>query len=112
VRRCAYKHFSLVLCCEGFLNPASLTQRDEAQRIEVQYRVSVSALSLSPTALSVYGTTWGQAAKPVRSDRRSTLFKTRLLATLYKEARHFRNEKVSKSFEPRFLTTNGRSVAK
>ena len=38
VRRCAYKHFSLVLCCEGCLYPASLTQRDEAQRIEVQYQ--------------------------------------------------------------------------
>ena len=41
VRRFAYKHFYLVLCCEDFLNPASLTQRDEEQRIEVQYRVSV-----------------------------------------------------------------------
>ena len=47
VRRYAYKHLSLVLCCEGFLGPASLTQRDESQRTEVQYRVSVSgALSL------------------------------------------------------------------
>ena len=44
------------------------------------------------------GTTWGQAAKPVRSDRRWTLFKTRLLATLYKQARHFRNEKVFEKF--------------
>ena len=33
------KYFTLVLCYEGFLNPASPTQRDEARRIEVQYRV-------------------------------------------------------------------------
>ena len=26
----------LVPCCEGFLSPFSLTQRDEAQRIKVQ----------------------------------------------------------------------------
>jgi len=42
VRKCACKHFSLVLCCEGFFNHVSLTQRDESQRIEVQYWVSVS----------------------------------------------------------------------
>jgi len=47
VRRCAYKHFSLILCCEGFINPVSLMQRDEAQRIEVQYRVSISGRSVS-----------------------------------------------------------------
>ena len=47
VRRCTYKHFSLVLCCEGFLRPASLTQRDESQRIEVQCRVSVSGRSIA-----------------------------------------------------------------
>ena len=34
VRSCARKHFP-VLCCEGSLNPASLTQCDESQRIEV-----------------------------------------------------------------------------
>ena len=42
VRRCAHGHLSLFLYCGGFLNPVSLTQRDEAQRIEVQYTVSVS----------------------------------------------------------------------
>jgi len=36
VRMCAYKNFSLVLCCEGFPNPVSLTQRDELPRIEMQ----------------------------------------------------------------------------
>jgi len=39
--------FSLVLCCEDFLNPASFMQRDESQRIEVQYRVSVSRRSVT-----------------------------------------------------------------
>ena len=28
MRKCAYKHFSLVLFCEGFLSPASLMQRN------------------------------------------------------------------------------------
>ena len=46
VRRCACKNFSPVLCCVGFLYPASLTQRDEARRIEVQCRVLVSAGTL------------------------------------------------------------------
>jgi hypothetical protein len=36
VRMCMYKHFYLVLCCEGPLSPSSLTQRGEALRIEVQ----------------------------------------------------------------------------
>ena len=36
LRRCAYKNFSLVLSCEGFLKHASIAQRDEAQRTEVQ----------------------------------------------------------------------------
>ena len=49
---------------------------------------------------------------PVRNHLRSIPFETRFLAALHKQARHFRNEKVSKSFELRFLTTNGRSVAK
>ena len=54
VPRCAYKHPSPVLCCEGFFNPASLTQRDESQRIEVQYRVSeAGALSLKSFTLSI-----------------------------------------------------------
>ena len=39
--------FSLVLCCGGFLSPASLTQCDEARRIEVQFRVSVSGRSVT-----------------------------------------------------------------
>ena len=47
VHRCAYKHFSFVLCCEGFLKPASFTQRDEAQRIDVQCGVSVSGRSFT-----------------------------------------------------------------
>jgi hypothetical protein len=38
---------SLVLYFEGFLNPVSLTQRNEAQRIEVQCRVPVSGQSAS-----------------------------------------------------------------
>ena len=52
VRRCAYGHFSPVLCCEGFphcegfLSPASLTQRDESQRFKVKYRFLVSAGTL------------------------------------------------------------------
>ena len=47
VRRCAIKHLSLVLSCGVFLNPAFLTQRDEAQRIEVQSRVLVSGRSVT-----------------------------------------------------------------
>ena len=50
--------------------------------------------------------------RPVRNRLRSTPFETRFLATWHKKAQHCRNERVSKSFEPRFLTTNGRSVAK
>jgi hypothetical protein len=45
VRRCTLKNFSLVLCCEVYLSRASLTQRDESQRIVVQYRVPVSGRS-------------------------------------------------------------------
>ena len=47
VRRCAYKHSPLVLCCEGFLHLVSLKLRDKAQRNEVQCRVSVSGRSVS-----------------------------------------------------------------
>ena len=36
VHRCTCKHFSPVLCCRGFLSPAPLMQRNEAQRIEVR----------------------------------------------------------------------------
>ena len=44
----AHKHFSLILRCGGFLVPVSPAQRDEARRVEVQYRVSVrGALCLS-----------------------------------------------------------------
>ena len=46
LRRCAYRHSALVLCCEGFLSPVFLTQRDEAQRIEVQSVISVSRFSI------------------------------------------------------------------
>ena len=53
MRRCSYKNFSLFLCCEGFLNPVSLTQRDESQRFEVQYRVSVSA-GTRPLILTIF----------------------------------------------------------
>ena len=52
-RRCAYKHFSLVLCCEGFLNPASPTQRGEAQRIEVQYMVPGKWALCHPSSLTI-----------------------------------------------------------
>jgi len=34
-------------CCEGFQNPVPLTQRDEAQLVEVKYRVSVSGRSVT-----------------------------------------------------------------
>ena len=40
-------NISLVLCCESFLNTAPLTQRNEAQRIEVRYRVSISGRYVS-----------------------------------------------------------------
>ena len=39
VRRCAYKYFSFVLCCEELLGHVSLRQHGEVQRIEVQRRV-------------------------------------------------------------------------
>ena len=44
MRRCAYGNFFLVHKCEGFLNPASLTQRDGAQRIEVQVNPGANQL--------------------------------------------------------------------
>ena len=47
VRRCTSTHFPLVLYREGFLNPVSLTQRNEARRIEMQYRTPVSGPSVS-----------------------------------------------------------------
>ena len=39
--------FSIVPCCEGFLIPASFTQRDEEQRITVQCMASVSERPVS-----------------------------------------------------------------
>ena len=50
MRKCAHKHFSLVPCCEGFLDPASLTQRNELRCTEVQFRDSVSGHSATHRA--------------------------------------------------------------
>ena len=44
----AHTHTSLILCCGGFLVPVSPAWRDEARRVEVQYRATVrGALCLS-----------------------------------------------------------------
>ena len=47
----AYIHLLLVLCSEVFLSPVSLTQRHEAQRIEVQYIVPVQVSGRSASHL-------------------------------------------------------------
>ena len=49
VRRCVYKNFSLVLCCEGFLSvlsPSRSTTRRSASKC-VQCRVPVSGRSVT-----------------------------------------------------------------
>ena len=44
-----HRHFSLILCCGGFLLllPVSSAQRDEARRVEVQCRASAKEGALS-----------------------------------------------------------------
>ena len=39
----AHKCVSLILCCGGFLVPVSPALRDEARRVEVQYRAQPEA---------------------------------------------------------------------
>jgi len=42
---------NLILCFGGFLVPLSTTQRDEARRVEVQYRVSARGALCLPSSL-------------------------------------------------------------
>ena len=73
VRMCAYRNFSLVFFCGIFVNRASITHRGEAQRIEVQYMISVSGCSIthlhstfsSPCRALSHRTARGRALKPL-----------------------------------------------
>ena len=72
VRRRVFSQFPLALCCEGLIKSAPLTQRDRAQRTEVQYRVAVSGRPVShlqyilssPCRTPPRRTTRGRALKP------------------------------------------------
>ena len=54
MRRCAYKHLSLVvLCCEGFLNPISLHCVDYSHVVRLEAVLSRLNVAVEPSKIKI-----------------------------------------------------------
>ena len=87
---------------EAFAPPEALEKASRAKEHD-----AVKARGLMP------GASWGHPPRARQFRLKTDAVRVAVARNLAQTGpAFFRNEKVSKSFEPRFLTTNGRSVVK